>query len=980
MWKYTQRSWVGGRLDAELAGRQDLAKYFQGASELKNFLVRRQGYIAKRAGTELVAGISRLLGHTGESANPVGGLRIIPIVHEKDSGYYLLMTGGRAFLAGREGVRLRNETWAREIEDYELDDYAGTDWDRDEDDARPYYVAIPYSDDELDELDYRQSGDTIFLAHANHPPMRIVFDGEEFTLKAETIDFSQTRWARPAIKSCTGEGFATTGATKTVYYVCTYVKDGVESLPSLPFAFTYHLPWSSTASVTLTFDRGNNASEPDHYNVYKKDSTAYGIISTFSSENMVTAHPTASVTAIEGAFDQFMNKDGGEMLSYKGTSRKGDQVSTGGPPIKYRFTFTATTTGTGGYSSTSPSGGITYGFGESSNTVITKFSVGVDVTTSSSNLRSIVGTGYKTPTGDYYKWTTTFYRCGEGFRAVLRLRTETKKNIPTSLKASCTSETANGKYYVSIVKTVGVSAAGTDYPAGANAISVVTSGTPVAEYEAIRHDNRKAVFDFIDEIKAIFGDTVTDKYPFQVVSLAVTAHGTLESAEANTGFVTLYARHVRFTNEYGASEEATDDYITPDLSLNPPNFANHFNGDGDYPSCVGIYQQRLCFAATRNDPFTLWMSCVGDLYNFNVHDTVREDDALSATLAATEFPQINHIVMSRDLMLFCDSGEWQVKPVSGNTLTYKTLSSNVQSAIGCSKSLRPIEVGDEIVFAKRTGDTLLATRYNYASDGYESNDLSVMSQWIFKDNPIVQMAYRQHPDSTVECVLRDGTLASLVYMKEHEVCAWSRHILGGGWLARGIATPKSLSNGSTDVMLVVERDGEYALWRVRDDVPIRDGSPNAADHLCLDGLRTLGEGETAEEGETTVAAGGATYAGHAFAAKMTTVRPEPQGSGETVQFEIKNAKDAEIRVLDSGDFTVRAEGVPESLAVPAGIAVSVGAEDGTAALATRDVRKVLAGRNGGDGRVTVESETPWPLNVLSLSVDYEIQPLAGSEG
>ncbi len=970
MWKYTQRSWVGGRLDAELAGRQDLAKYFQGASELKNFLVRRQGYIAKRAGTELVAGISRLLGHTGESANTIGGLRIIPVVHEKAAGYYLLMTGGRAFLAGREGIRLMNGTWGRAIEDYKLDDYAETDWDEDVDDTRPYYVAIPYSDGELDELDYRQSGDTIFLAHANHPPMKIVFDGVKFTLKAETIDFSQTKWARPAIKSCTGDGFAKSGATKTVYYVCTYVKDGVESLPSLPFAFTYHLPWSSTASVTLTFDKGDNESEPDYYNVYKKDSTAYGIISTLGKENAVTAHPTATVTAIEGTFSQFVNADVGEMLSYK-TMIDTVQVGTG----QRLYRFHAITTGTGGYSSVTADGGITYNFGESSNTAITKFVLGVDVTISTSPTFVT-----QSPTHDPkpYKWSTIFYRCGEGFRAVLRLRTETAITIPVGLVASCTSETANGKHYVNIVKTVGISA-GTDYPTGANTISVATDGTPVAEYEAINHDNRRAVFDFIDEIKTLFGDTVADKCPFQVVSLAVTAHGTLENAKANAGFVTLYARHVRFTNGYGASEQATDDYITPDLSLNPPNFGNHFNGDGDYPSCVGIYQQRLCFAATRNDPFTLWMSCVGDLYNFNVHDTVREDDALSATLAATEFPQINHIVMSRDLMLFCDSGEWQVKPVSGNTLTYKTLSSNVQSAIGCAKSLKPIEVGDEIVFAKRTCDTLLATRYNYASDGYESNDLSVMSQWMFKNNPIVQMAYRQHPDSTIECVLRDGTIASLVYMKEHEVCAWSRHILGGGWMARGIATPKSLSGGSTDVMLVVERDGEYALWRIRDDVPIRDANPDASAHICLDGLRTLCEGETAEEGETTVAAGGATYAGYTFAAKMTTVRPEPQGSGETVQFEIKNAKDAEIRVLDSGDFTVRAEGVPESLAVPAGISVSVGV-DGTVALATRDVRKVLAGRNGGDGRVTVESETPWPLNVLSLSVNYEIQPLAGSEG
>lgn len=64
MWKFTQRSWVGGRLDAELMGRQDLQKYFQGASELKNFTIRRQGNLSKRRGTELTADLKNLLGRS----------------------------------------------------------------------------------------------------------------------------------------------------------------------------------------------------------------------------------------------------------------------------------------------------------------------------------------------------------------------------------------------------------------------------------------------------------------------------------------------------------------------------------------------------------------------------------------------------------------------------------------------------------------------------------------------------------------------------------------------------------------------------------------------------------------------------------------------------------------------------------------------------------------------------------------------------
>ena len=124
--------------------------------------------------------------------------------------------------------------------------------------------------------------------------------------------------------------------------------------------------------------------------------------------------------------------------------------------------------------------------------------------------------------------------------------------------------------------------------------------------------------------------------------------------------------------------------------------------------------------------------------------------------------------------------------------------------------------------------------------------------------------------------------------------------------------------------------------------------------------------------------GGKRYAGYLYKAEFATVRPEPQG-GETIQFEVKNAKDAEVRVLDSGDFRVRAYGVPENMATKVSTGAKI-ADDGSAALATGDFKRVLAGCNNGDGRVVVESETPFPLNILSISVNYEIQPLSGSAG
>ena len=444
-----------------------------------------------------------------------------------------------------------------------------------------------------------------------------------------------------------------------------------------------------------------------------------------------------------------------------------------------------------------------------------------------------------------------------------------------------------------------------------------------------------------------------------------------------------------YIGQVAPGETFTDDYITPDVSLTPPNREPHFDQAGDYPGSVAIYNQRLCLAATKNKPFTFWMSVTGDLYNFNTHTSLREDDALEATVPATEFPEINHMMMSKDLLLFCDNGEWVVSPVSGNSLSYKTIQVKMQSQIGCAKDLFPLVVADEILFADATARTLRAARYDFVSDGYQSTDLSVMSQDIFDNNPIVDMEYRQHPDSEVVCVLRDGTLAVLSYMREHEVAAWGTHTLGGGLKVLQAASDKALRDGSTDLYLLVTRtDAEgmahHHILRARENVP--PNTVRAA--VCLDAIEwvtatylsvlpqdkvavDLATGEVADHYEP-----GRDYAvGYPYAATFRSVRPEAQGE-QTIQFELKNATNAEIRLLDASPVRVvptALEEAEENQWMDAGPDVTPDA-DGNLALGGDDVLVNLAGIAAEDGALTLVSDTHWPLKVLSFSVNYEFDP------
>lgn len=714
LWTYNQHVFTGGRLDKELMGRQDLAQYHKGSSELHNFTIRRQGNLSKRRGTDLACVLNDLIGTASK-------FRLVPLVYSKDEGYYILLTGGRAYLCSRGGVRISSGGFSRSVTK-----------------ATAYAVASGITDERLDGIDFYQSGDTVFFAHRKMKPFKIVFhhdaDGthEALSLERQDLNFTAEMYSPPSLGVPNAAGFPTSGytTTKSVRYAVTYVGPDGESYLSAKRVVSYPLPWPTGAKITLTVTTNTGVEKPTGYNVYKDDGSGFGYIGTI----------------------------------------------------------------------------------------------------------------------------------------------------------------------------------------GADAIAGTTN------------------------------------------------RGTFE-----------------------------DSYITPDMSVTPPDRDNRktFSQDGDYPGVVSLYQQRLVFGSSEKDPFTFWMSVVGDLYNFSTHSSLREDDAITATLAATEQPEINHAILAKEMILFANSGEWSIAPVTGNTLSYKTVSANMQSAIGSARWVKPMLIGDEIVFADASGERILATRYNFATDGYESQELTVLSQWLFRNNRVMRMAYRPSPDSTIHAVMADGTVSHMVYMKEHEVCAWSRHEFGGGRMAKDIASSKAISKGSTDVMyLVCDRDGKYELWSERDDTPIRNDNA-IADFVCMDACRSINKGETVPSGMAAVgiytatrfgagsAVGEAAICGYPFESKFESVYPDAKSGEDSTQMEILNPTEVRIRTIDSSTFSVGAKDLaPENdRAVEMPVVESHDPKDyGKVRLTDRDVRVCLTGVNTRDPRIRIRHADVWPLNILSLGITYQVEP------
>lgn len=226
-----------------------------------------------------------------------------------------------------------------------------------------------------------------------------------------------------------------------------------------------------------------------------------------------------------------------------------------------------------------------------------------------------------------------------------------------------------------------------------------------------------------------------------------------------------------------------------------------------YPRAVGFYQERLCFGGSISEPQTVWLSRTGDYYNFGISSPTLDDDAISATMASRQVNVIRHFVGLGNLVVLTSGSEWLIS--ADGALTPTNINAKPQGYRGCT-GLDPIVCGNMILYVQSQGYRVRDLGYQYETDTYTGNDLSVMAQHLFRDFSIKDWCYQQEPDSMAWIVRDDGALLSLTYMREHDVYAWARHPTDG--TVESIAAIPG-AHGS-DVYLCVVRGGVRVIERM----------------------------------------------------------------------------------------------------------------------------------------------------------------------
>ena len=272
-----------------------------------------------------------------------------------------------------------------------------------------------------------------------------------------------------------------------------------------------------------------------------------------------------------------------------------------------------------------------------------------------------------------------------------------------------------------------------------------------------------------------------------------------------------------------------------------------WNDDNGYPKMACFFQDRLVLAATKKEPYSIWMSRTGDYPNFGIEKVdggVTDDSAIKADLITRNGFEILHLVPAKDLVILTTGNEWIIEGAS--VITPAKINPRPQTMRG-SNTCPPQHIGNRIVHVQRSGKTVRDLGYQYDADNYNGDDLTLLATHLTEGHKLVSSAYIQEPNSTLYYVRDDGVLLSLAFIKEQNVFAWSHHKTDGKY--KKVA---SIPNGASDVLYVtVERDGKTYIERFNpnleaavymDSYVTGSGSSIEASHLIGKTVQILANG------------------------------------------------------------------------------------------------------------------------------------------
>ncbi len=197
------------------------------------------------------------------------------------------------------------------------------------------------------------------------------------------------------------------------------------------------------------------------------------------------------------------------------------------------------------------------------------------------------------------------------------------------------------------------------------------------------------------------------------------------------------------------------------------------------------------------------MSSTGQIYNFNVHSPIEDDDAIQGSLVSGQLNTIQSMISQpQGLIVLSDKQAWLLNGGSaGSAISPSALVANSQAYNGASYP-PPIVANNDILYVQSKTSIVRNLVFNFYTQVYTGADISVLSSHLFYGFQVLEWAWAEEPFKLVWAVRNDGTMLTLTFLKEQELIAWAHSDTQG--LFKSVATiTEQVSVGSIDAIYTV---------------------------------------------------------------------------------------------------------------------------------------------------------------------------------
>jgi len=467
----------------------------------------------------------------------------------------------------------------------------------------------------------------------------------------------------------------------------------------------------------------------------------------------------------------------------------------------------------------------------------------------------------------------------------------------------------------------------------------------------------------------------------------------------------------------GETEQAiapafVDDNIRPSSirpSLGPViNFVDVDNA----PLAVGMYQQRLFLGGHNNGPQTVIASQTAQLDQFDENSPLLDTDALNFTLFSEMSERIMHFVGMDKLIVLTSESE-KILSAGGNSpaITPTSVDVRTRSRHGTT-AVRPLVIGNEVLFVAKSGRRVMNLFYSLEADGYDVDELMTLNPDLFEGKQITSWAYDE--DDKIIWIIASGVLYSLTYDRRQQVWAWATHSS-----TSGVIPPKYMSVASiktptgADVYFALERTiGAGKVYTVE---ALRSENANPVAPRQVDSYiaKTINPASITVTGLThligarvsglfyTVAPGGdgtnfdngtpfedllvnasgeiilpvdAVYVvvGLPYVCTLRPVRPEMGSQGQTSQSMFKLINKVTMRVINTRGLEVSVPHNDKKIAVEPKPFIGVQTQKAPNYV-TGDIELNVFGSWGKKGQIEIVQKYPLPAHVVALMAEVEYE-------